>query len=108
MSLNILQLGQQQFNTRIAFGGCILNLNGETYDVTVTRNVENRSSPTYSVEDKETKKRLCTFRAYHLSNLDPAGTMYQIEGVSQSGGDGTLIVPLHGLFKEAVDEDDDA
>ena len=107
MSHSILSLHSDRFDTRVCFGGCLININGETYDceVITDKDRENITSPTYTVVEKGSNRTLCTFRPYHL---DDGPYYYQINGVSQSGGNATLIVPDHGmLVNDDLDNDDD-
>lgn len=101
MSHSILSLHESHFDTRICFGGCLININGETVDCEVTCDKTNFTSPTYTVIEKETNKEICTFRPYHMYG---GPFFYQIEGVSDSGGDAMLIVPEHGMLKDLYAE----
>ncbi len=99
MAHNIISLSQLHFNSRIIFGGCLLNVNGETIDCDIDISDNN----TYTIINHETKEEVGTFRPYHIHG----GPIYfQIEGLSQSGGDGTLIVPEHDMLTEPDDIDD--
>ena len=121
MGHTILSLQQDRFDTRICFGGCLINIDGETVDCEVEKTDSARfTNPTYLVfpkQDIETRNRhlqygvrqkeICTFRPYHLND---GPFMYSIERVSKCGGDATLIVPAHGMldhYKEDLGEDDD-
>lgn len=105
--MNILELQRDRFNTRIALGGCMININGGTVDCDLSLDTANPTSPTYTVKRKLSEEALCTFRPYHLyvfSNVR-VNDVYMIEGASILGGTAALIVPLHGLFDD--DEEDD-
>lgn len=108
MSHNILSLIQDRFDVRLALGECMININGKTVDCTVTREKTHSSQPTYTVVSKETGRELCTFRPYHLHG---GPFLYQIEGVSTCGGDGSLILGhawmLKGSDDHEFDTDDD-
>lgn len=103
MSHSILSLFSDRFDTRLFFGGCLININGETFECEVTSDHTNKVNPTYRVTDVSGKE-LCTFRPYHLNG---GPFMYEIEGVSQSGGSASLIVPDHGFVSDKEIEDDD-
>ena len=103
MSHTILSLNHVSFDTRTTFGGCLININGETYDCEILKDSENFTSPTYTVIDADTKKELCTFRPYHVEG---GPLFFQIEGVSNCGGDATLVVPEHGMLSYLSDDDE--
>lgn len=106
---NIISLQQDAFDTRIIFGGCMININGETLECRVEKEKEsNFKHPRYTVYDSETGEQLCYFSPYHLSD---GPLFYQIDGVSQSGGDATLIVGNQSFlpssrFNECFGEDE--
>lgn len=107
MTTTILTLHTVRFDTRVALGGCLMNIDGETYECAVTKDSHyNFRSPTYTVMDKQSGRTLCTFRPHHVFGL--AAQLFQIQGVSTSGGTGTLIVPLHGMLDCEEEEDVEA
>jgi hypothetical protein len=101
MSHNFLSLAREHFDVRTAFGGCLINIGGETVECEVTKS---RPGATYTVTRKDTGAELCTFRPYHLWGT---GMMYQIDGASHGYGSATLIVPQHGLLERGDDESAD-
>lgn len=103
MGHSILSLQQDRFDTRLVFGGCLININGETFDCELVKNGENFTNPTYTVINKENNEELCTFRPYHMNG---GPLYYEIEGASQSGGSATLIVPEHGMLSNPDDDYD--
>lgn len=82
---------------RILFGGCLLNIDGETVECTIVRDGANATSPTYQVHHKESGEELCTFRPYHLEG---GPVLYEMAGVSANLAHATLIVPRHGLLPD--------
>jgi len=105
MAHTILSLFADSFDTRaVCFGGCLININGETRECVVSKDDTHFTSPTYTVCDKENHEELCTFRPYHLWS---GPYFYEIEGVSQSGGDATLIVP-DNLLRPRDDENEES
>jgi hypothetical protein len=102
---NIFGLHAVRFDTRIIFGGCLMNIDGETYECVVEKGDDSFTSPTYTVKRKDNGQVLCTFRPWHLYS-GFGRTTFQIKGVSASGGDGTLIVPEHGMLDDEEDPED--
>ena len=104
MSHTILSLFADSFDTRaVCFGGCLININGETRDCVVSKDNAHLTSPTYTVRDTDSHEELCTFRPYHLGG---GPYFYEIEGASRVGGDATLIVP-NNLLRRRDEEDED-
>ncbi len=102
MPHTILSLQAERFDTRAVLGGCLLNIDGETFDCVVDKDSANFTSPTYTVQEKTSRRQLCTFRPYHLSG---GPLLYQVAGASEVGGDATLIVPRNGMLDEEEGED---
>lgn len=87
----------------------MININGDTVDCDLLLDTTNPTSPTYTVKRKLSEEVLCTFRPYHLyvfSNVR-VNNIYMIQGASNLGGTAALIVPLHGLFDDEDEADDD-
>ena len=101
MSHSVVSLFAEQFDTRAALGGCLININGETHECSLDRDDTYAASPTYTVRETRTRESLCTFRPYHLHG---GPVMYHIEGVSLAGGDAALIVPLLDGDRDAPSE----
>ncbi len=100
---NIVQLAAEHFNSRICFGGCLININGETFDCLVEKEGE-FAFPLYTVYEKGSHTKLCDFHTWHISSIGMDRTLYSIEGASKCGGAATLLVPLHGLLKTQFEE----
>lgn len=97
--MNLISRFQHQFDTRIIFGGTLINIGGETLECKIEQ-----------VNDKYIAlvngKEVCSFYQYHI---DPVGylvpaDMFQIRAASLSGADVTLIIPL--LWKRPSEDDD--
>lgn len=101
MSHNILSLQQDRFDTRVMLGGCLININGGTFDCSVSTDRTNVTSPTYTVREVSSGEVLCTFRPYHLSE---GPVFYQIAGASALGASATLVVPTHGMLQYPEEE----
>lgn len=101
--MNIIARFAHHFDSRIIFGGALLNINGETVDCEVTR-LPNGSYAFRSPDGKDLCDPLWEYYIDPVGDLIPAN-MFQLEMASESGGDATLILPL--LWKRETDEDQD-
>lgn len=97
--MNLISRSQHHFDTRIIFGGALVNIGGETHDCEIK---DTNGRYAVLVGGKE----VCSFYQYHIEPvgyLVPAD-MFQIHAAAPSGADVTLIIPL--LWKRPSEDDD--
>lgn len=102
MGHNILSLHADRFNTRVALGGCLLNIDGETVACEVAIDQSKFTWPKFRVTNKQGEE-LCTFTPYDLWD---GPILYSITPEAGRRASASLIVPSHGLLKKD-DEDEE-
>lgn len=91
------------FNSRLALGGCSINIGGETLDCDVAVVKGRPGEAVYVVTEKESGRELCTFSPWHVNTL-PSPMMFAIECAHRGVADATLIVPLLANAEEDLSD----
>jgi hypothetical protein len=103
MGHSILSLQDQRFNPRVALGGCLININGETVSCEVSIDKTRFTWPKYTVKN-EHGEVLCAFTP---DDLWDGPIIYSICREASRLSSASLIVPGHGLMKKDEDDEDE-
>lgn len=100
--MNVLYLNHISFNTRIALGGCMINIDGETKDCEITYDKEYRM---YAVH--VSCRKICEFAIHHIEPFCGMPTMFDIGSINREGKEVVLIIPTHGLLEKDMGDEDE-